>query len=115
MYLSICFTIYPFIALHVSIYHIMYLFAYIYLSILEVEDDYKGPRLDGTITLDFMTDLLEWFKSQKILHKKYAYKIILQVKEIFASLPSLVDVAIPEVKLTNQIIFYIILIYLFLV
>ena len=93
----------------------MYLFANIYLSILEVEDDYKGPRLDGTITLDFMTDLLEWFKCQKILHKKYAYKIILQVKEIFASLPSLVDVAIPEVKLTNQIIFYIILIYLFLV
>lgn len=82
---------------------------------LEVEDDYKGPRLDGTITADFMTDLLEWFKSQKILHKKYAYNIILQVKEIFASLSSLVDVTIPEVILTNQIISALFLIYLFLV
>ena len=62
-----------------------------------VERDYDGPRFDGEITCEFMRELLLWFKEQKKLHKKFAYKIILGVKRIFSSLPSLVDVTIPEV------------------
>ena len=76
--------------MHLSIYPL-------YIHIVEVDDDYKGPRLDGLITPEFMSDLLKWFKDQKILHKKYAFKILLEVKEIFSSSPSLVDVEIPEV------------------
>ena len=42
---------------------------------LAVEDEYVGPRLDGEITAEFMKDLMQHFKDQKILHKKYAYKV----------------------------------------
>lgn len=48
-----------------------------------------------------MRELLDWFKDQKILHTKFAYKIILQAKDIFASFPSLVDVSIPKVTHTH--------------
>lgn len=58
---------------------------------------YKGPQLESDITLEFMKEMLEWLKDQKILHNKYAYKIILQAKDIFSSSLSLVDVAISEV------------------
>ena len=40
-----------------------------------VEYSYQGPRLDGDITAEFMQDLLQWFKEEKKLHKKYAYKV----------------------------------------
>ena len=41
-----------------------------------VEDDYDGPRLspDG-ITKDFVEEVIERFKDQKKIHKKYAYKV----------------------------------------
>lgn len=41
-----------------------------------VEDDYDGPRLseDG-ITKEFVEELIERFKEQKKIHKKYAYKV----------------------------------------
>lgn len=43
---------------------------------LVVEDDYDGPRLseDG-ITKDFVEELIERFRDQKKIHKKYAYKV----------------------------------------
>lgn len=41
-----------------------------------VDGDYAGPKLeDGKVTLKFMTDLMEWYKDQKVLHKQYAYKV----------------------------------------
>ena len=40
-----------------------------------VEHSYQGPRLDGDITAEFMQDLLQWFKEEKKVHKKYAYKV----------------------------------------
>lgn len=64
-----------------------------------VDSSYKGPCLEGDITSQFMTDLTEWFKDQKTLHRKYALKIILEAKKIFQSLPSLVSVTIPEVHM----------------
>ena len=41
-----------------------------------MEDDYDGPRLseDG-ITTEFVEELIERFKEQKKIHKKYAYKV----------------------------------------
>lgn len=104
-----------------------------------MESDYTGPRLDGDITAEFMTELVTHLRDQKKLHKKYAYKvsigreggrvggmwgrvwaahfihtvcmyahslymihlislqIILGVKSLLSSLPSLIDVTIPEV------------------
>lgn len=41
----------------------------------EVEEKYKGPRLDGAISAEFMQELTKWFRDQKLLHKKYAFKV----------------------------------------
>ena len=41
-----------------------------------VEDDYDGPRLsEGGITKEFVEELIERFRDQKKIHKKYAYKV----------------------------------------
>ena len=69
------------------------------VSTMTVEDSYAGPRLDdGEVTLEFMKKLLVWFKQQKVLHKKYAYTMLLKVKEFFMSTPSLVDITVPDGK-----------------
>ena len=41
-----------------------------------MEDDYDGPQLseDG-ITKEFVEELIERFKEQKKIHKKFAYKV----------------------------------------
>lgn len=68
-----------------------------------VEASYDGQHLptdpvtkSDAITLDFITALMEDFRQQKRLHRKYAYKILRAVKEIFTSQTSLVDVRVPE-------------------
>ncbi|KAL6264536.1 hypothetical protein P5V15_004642 [Pogonomyrmex californicus] len=69
------------------------------LEDMAIEDEYTGPKLvDGNVTLEFMKDLLEWYRNQNKLHRKYAYKILLDVKSWFMAQPSLVDITIPEEK-----------------
>ena len=48
------------------------------LESISIEDDYSGPKLENedTVTLDFMKELMQWYKDQKKLHKKYAYKVL---------------------------------------
>ncbi|XP_030632826.1 serine/threonine-protein phosphatase 5 [Chanos chanos] len=42
---------------------------------MTIEDEYAGPKLeDGKVTLNFMKELMEWFKDQKKLHRKCAYQ-----------------------------------------
>ncbi|KAL5232131.1 hypothetical protein ABZP36_030907 [Zizania latifolia] len=65
--------------------------------VIEVEPQYTGPRVDGdTITLDFVKAMLDEFKKQKCIHKRYAYQIVLQALELLRSMPSLVDVNVPN-------------------
>nr|CAG4646148.1 EOG090X03S1 [Macrothrix elegans] len=67
------------------------------LDSMSVESSYNGPHLvDGKVTLEFMQELMEAYKDQKKLHKKYAFKILLDIEELFKSQPSMVDVTIPE-------------------
>ncbi|XP_058801857.1 serine/threonine-protein phosphatase 5 [Phymastichus coffea] len=67
------------------------------LEAMTIEDEYIGPKLeDDKITLKFMHDLLDWYKKQNKLHRKYAYKILLDVKALFMAQPSLVDITVPE-------------------
>ncbi|XP_043256603.1 serine/threonine-protein phosphatase 5 [Colletes gigas] len=67
------------------------------LEAMAIEDEYVGPKLeDGKVTLKFMQDLLEWYRKQQLLHRKYAYKILLDIKTLFMAQPSLVDITIPE-------------------
>ncbi|XP_063231189.1 serine/threonine-protein phosphatase 5-like [Bacillus rossius redtenbacheri] len=72
------------------------------LENMVIEDEYSGPKLDnGKVTEDFMKELMELYKDQGKLHRKYAYKILLDVKQLFTSQPSLVDVTIgPKEKFT---------------
>ncbi|XP_064083714.1 serine/threonine-protein phosphatase 5-like isoform X1 [Macrobrachium nipponense] len=67
------------------------------LEAMVIEDDYEGPRLeDGKVTEQFMKDLMEHYKAQKKLHRQYAYKILLDVKDHLMKQPTLVDVKIPD-------------------
>ncbi|KAK7883055.1 hypothetical protein WMY93_029229 [Mugilogobius chulae] len=64
---------------------------------MTIEDDYVGPKLeDGQVTLTFMKELMEWFKDQKKLHRKCAYQILVQVKDVLSKLPSLVEITLKE-------------------
>lgn len=65
--------------------------------IIEVEPQYTGARIDGdTITLDFVKQMLEDFKKQKCIHKRYALQIVLQARDLLRAVPSLVDVNVPN-------------------
>ncbi|XP_074662560.1 serine/threonine-protein phosphatase 5-like [Tubulanus polymorphus] len=69
------------------------------LDSMTIEDEYKGPKLeDGKVTLQFMKDLMETYKKQEKLHRKYAYQILVDVKKLFMELPSLVEIKVPEEK-----------------
>lgn len=46
------------------------------LESIAIEDDYTGPKLEnGKVTVTFMEELLDWYRQQKKLHRKYAYKV----------------------------------------
>lgn len=41
-----------------------------------IEDEYTGPKLEnGKVTLEFMNSLMQHYKEQKKLHRKYAYNV----------------------------------------
>ncbi|TSP46835.1 Serine/threonine-protein phosphatase 5 [Bagarius yarrelli] len=64
---------------------------------MTIEDEYVGPKLeDGKVTLKFMKELMEWFKDQKKLHRKCAYQMLVQVKDVLSKLPSLVEITLKE-------------------
>ncbi|MBN3319132.1 PPP5 phosphatase, partial [Atractosteus spatula] len=64
-----------------------------------IEDEYTGPKLeDGKVTLQFMKEMMAWFKEQKKLHRKCAYQILVQVKEVLSKLPSLVEITLKETE-----------------
>ncbi|XP_052735141.1 serine/threonine-protein phosphatase 5 isoform X2 [Vigna angularis] len=66
---------------------------------IDVEPQYSGARIEGdVVTLDFVKKMMEDFKNQKFLHKRYAFQIVLQTREILQSLPSLVDIHVPNGK-----------------
>ncbi|XP_050935581.1 serine/threonine-protein phosphatase 5-like isoform X4 [Cucumis melo] len=66
---------------------------------LDVEPQYSGARIEGdTITLDFVKKMIDNFKNQKPLHRRYVFQILQQTKKILKALPSLVDITIPEGK-----------------
>ncbi|KEH33779.1 serine/threonine-protein phosphatase 5 isoform X1 [Medicago truncatula] len=70
-----------------------------HLQDLDVEPQYSGARIEGdTITLDFVKKMMDDFKKQKCLHKRYAFQIVLQTKEMLQALPSLVDITVPHGK-----------------
>ncbi|XP_053279433.1 serine/threonine-protein phosphatase 5 [Pleuronectes platessa] len=66
---------------------------------MTIEDDYVGPKLDdGKITSQFMTEMMDWFKDQRKLHRKCAYQILVQVKDLLSKLPSLIENTLKETE-----------------
>ena len=62
-----------------------------------VEDKYDGPRLspDGNkVTQDFVDQLLDHYRDQKLLHRRYAFQILLDARNYFTSQPTLVNVTV---------------------
>ncbi|ENN80802.1 hypothetical protein YQE_02773, partial [Dendroctonus ponderosae] len=56
------------------------------LDAMTIQDKYSGPQLeDGKV-----------YKDEGTLHRKFAFKILLDIKKYFMVLPSVVDVAIPD-------------------
>ena len=67
----------------------------IVLESYKVEDSYDGPRLEECVSIEFMKQLIERFKEQKLLHKKYAYKILIEIKKLFEAEPVVKNVTFP--------------------
>ncbi|KAK6296287.1 hypothetical protein J4Q44_G00340000 [Coregonus suidteri] len=64
-----------------------------------IEDEYTGPKLEeGKVTMTFMKEMMECFKDQKKLHRKCAYQILIQVKELLSKLPSLIEITLKETE-----------------
>eukprot|EP00899_Mesostigma_viride_P006511 jgi/Mesvir1/15861/Mv03407-RA.1 len=72
----------------------------IHLETMEVEASYSGPRMasDDDLTLTFVEAMLEEFKLQRKIHRRYAYAIILKTKTLLKSEPSLLEVPVPAGK-----------------
>lgn len=78
----------------------------IVLQDVVVEDSYTGPRMEASvgedgqegysITLDFVKAMLEAFKEQKLIHRRFMLEIIVAVAKNLRSLPSLVDLDVPR-------------------
>lgn len=63
-----------------------------------VEDKYDGPRLvsETKVSVDFVDQLLEHYRDQKLLHRKYAFQILLDARTYFMAQPTLVNITVPE-------------------
>lgn len=76
----------------------------IILDDMVVEDSYTGPRMDKdssgnyVLTMNFIKEMMTAFREQKMIHRRFAYQIMIEAQNIFKSLPSLVDLKIPDDK-----------------
>ncbi|OQN98722.1 hypothetical protein B0A48_15388 [Cryoendolithus antarcticus] len=68
------------------------------LENMVVESSYDGVPLKEEMTQDFIDDMIERFKTGKLLHKKYVYQIILKVKDIVYNEPTMVETHIQSGK-----------------
>eukprot|EP01095_Lingulamoeba_sp_RSL-Kostka_P011893 TRINITY_DN462_c0_g1_i2.p1 TRINITY_DN462_c0_g1~~TRINITY_DN462_c0_g1_i2.p1 ORF type:complete len:357 (-),score=106.15 TRINITY_DN462_c0_g1_i2:161-1231(-) len=82
--------------IHVFIYFKNGCINIFYLIYLEIEETYTGLHVPENIDMDFVKTLLDYYKEEKKLHKKYIYQIQLQALELLKSYPNIVDVEIPE-------------------
>jgi hypothetical protein len=70
---------------------------------MAVSKDYDGVALDKEtgMTQEFIDDMIQRFKDQKKLDKKYVYMIILKVMELVKAEPTMVETEVEEgTKLT---------------
>lgn len=66
---------------------------------IDVPASYDGPRWDDdvpNITIDFIKQLLLYYKDQKRLHLRYAYRIILAIIVQLRALPTLIEIPVEK-------------------
>ena len=58
---------------------------------MTIEGKYDGPRLqdDKNVTRDFMEKLLQHYKDRQLLHRRYAFQILIDIRQYFMSQPTL--------------------------
>ena len=66
---------------------------------MTVEAKYDGPRLNlenpsVKVSVEFVDQLLEHYKEQKLLHRRYAFQILLDARSYFMSQPTLVNITV---------------------
>ena len=63
---------------------------------MALEKNYQGPTLQGKMTLEFIEDMIEKFKTGQKIAKKYAFQIILAVMDIVKNEPTMVEHKVEE-------------------
>ena len=64
-----------------------------------VEDSYDGPRIvSGDIDDAFCKELMDRFRDQKLLHKRYVIQILQRVRDVLNLEPSLVDLQLAPLE-----------------
>ncbi|KAI9786846.1 MAG: hypothetical protein M1839_005077 [Geoglossum umbratile] len=66
------------------------------LDAITVDANYDGVRLEKEMTQEFIDDMIHRFKNGKTIHKKYVYQIVLAVKDITYSEPTMVEMEVAE-------------------
>mmetsp|Transcript_41959 Transcript_41959/g.90094 ORF Transcript_41959/g.90094 Transcript_41959/m.90094 type:complete len:503 (-) Transcript_41959:56-1564(-) len=64
---------------------------------MDVESTYNGPIYEsGKITVEFCKELMEWQKAEKVIAKRYAYAIVMDMVQLLKGSSTLVDIDVPE-------------------
>eukprot|EP00658_Telonema_sp_P-2_P002878 TRINITY_DN1105_c0_g1_i4.p1 TRINITY_DN1105_c0_g1~~TRINITY_DN1105_c0_g1_i4.p1 ORF type:complete len:420 (+),score=113.04 TRINITY_DN1105_c0_g1_i4:134-1393(+) len=63
---------------------------------ITVDDSYEGPRIPNPPTIESVLEMMEWFKQEKNIHRRYAFEILIGMRERWKKAPSLVRVNFPE-------------------
>ncbi|KAG2233053.1 hypothetical protein INT48_009853 [Thamnidium elegans] len=66
---------------------------------ITVESSYNGPKINEDtkkVDLDFIKGMVNRFKDEKMIHRKYAFMIVLAIREYMLEAPSLIDVKVPS-------------------
>jgi serine/threonine-protein phosphatase 5 len=66
------------------------------LDHMAVDPSYDGAKLGDTMTLEFVEDMIERFKTGKKLARKYVYQIIIAVMNIVKKEPTMVEHDVEE-------------------
>jgi serine/threonine-protein phosphatase 5 len=61
-----------------------------------VEAEYDGVKLEKEMTQEFIDDMIDRFKNEKKIHRKYVFQIILAVKDIVYKEPTMVEMEIED-------------------
>jgi len=71
-------------------------------SLLENMDEEIKLFEVGNLPMDFVMAAVDQFKHQKLIHKRYVARLLLSLKNYFQSLPSLLELQVPDVAPTEH-------------